>query len=133
MAALTFQARMHAQHSGSIHETRPWCGTIVTVHLRQSCAHAQEENTFDSAVDATVELIFCTSAGGVPHQHQLPLAQRLVQAVSPMLLSAVARDGRASQAWQSVACRPEPSVWGQYIYQGNASSACSLISTAWWT
>ena len=36
---------------------------------------------FDSAVDATVELIFCTSAGGVPHQQQLPLAQRLVHAV----------------------------------------------------
>ena len=43
---------------------------------------AQDLTLFDAAVDATVELIFCTSAGGVPHPHQLPLAQKLVHAVS---------------------------------------------------
>ena len=41
----------------------------------------QDANVFDSAVDATVELIYSSSAGGSPHAHQAALTPQLVQAV----------------------------------------------------
>ena len=39
-------------------------------------------NVFDSAVDAVVELIYSSSAGGRPHPHQAALTPQLVSAVS---------------------------------------------------
>ena len=41
----------------------------------------QDPDVFDSAVDAVVELIYSSSAGGSPHAHQAALMPQLVTAV----------------------------------------------------
>ena len=40
------------------------------------------ESAFDEAVDATVELVYCTSTGGQPEPSMLPLVSLIVPSVS---------------------------------------------------
>ena len=40
------------------------------------------ETAFDEAVDATVELVYCTSAGGQPEPSMLPVVSIIVPSVS---------------------------------------------------
>lgn len=44
----------------------------------------KNEETFDAAVDAAVELVYITSHGGQPDEKMLPLVARLVPAVRPL-------------------------------------------------
>ena len=41
----------------------------------------KDEDVFDAAVEAVVQLIYCSSAGGSPQPNLQPLVQRLVPAV----------------------------------------------------
>ncbi|KAK9827594.1 hypothetical protein WJX81_001986 [Elliptochloris bilobata] len=58
-------------------------GAALAAHPLTAAALAglQESETFDAAVEAVCELVFCTASGGQPEAPMLPLVQRLVPAV----------------------------------------------------
>ena len=57
-------------------------GQLAPADHISTLAGTQDASVFDSAVDAVVELIYSSSAGGSPHPHQAALTPQLVHAVS---------------------------------------------------
>lgn len=63
--------------------TQPSLLRLLT-HSGAETGVTQDAAVFDSAVDAVVELIYSSSAGGSPYAHQAALMPQLVQAVSSL-------------------------------------------------
>ncbi len=53
------------------------------------------ESAFDEAVDATVELVYSTSSGGVPEESMLPVVSLIVPSVSIVISSVTTYEDNA--------------------------------------